>query len=141
LDIWSEEKRSEVMAAIRSSGTKPEVELHRIVKAALPRWSVVQHAVSVPGRPDVYVPSLGLAIFVDGCFWHCCPKHGKTPKSRADYWVPKLAANVARDRRITSQLRRHGFGVWRVWEHDLTGPRRAITESRITARLKGRVAR
>src|ERR1019366_2218267 len=100
MDIWTPEKRSQVMSAIRSSGTRPELALEKIVRGALPRWKVQSHAVSLAGRPDVYLPSLRLAIFVEGCFWHSCPQHGKVPKSNLEYWEAKLRANASRDRRV-----------------------------------------
>lgn len=61
-----------------------------------------------------------VAIFVHGCFWHRCPQHGRTPKSRLDFWVPKLDANVRRDRAAARALRAQGWAVWTIWEHDLT---------------------
>lgn len=128
------------MSAIRSTGTGPEVTLQKIVRGALPRWKVEIHPSSLVGRPDFYLPSLGLAIFVQGCFWHSCPLHGKVPKSNQGYWEPKLKANVSRDRRIERQLRRQGLAVWHVWEHDLRQPRLASTGARLSGRLKKRAA-
>jgi len=58
-----------------------------------------------------------VAVFVDGCFWHCCRIHGRPPLSNDDYWGPKLARNVARDRADTEQLERAGWTVVRLWEH------------------------
>ena len=74
MDIWTPEKRSEVMSGIRGKGTKPELTLQVIVRKALPRWKVEHHPTSLVGRPDLYLPSLRLAIFVEGCFWHACPQ-------------------------------------------------------------------
>jgi len=59
-----------------------------------------------------------LAVFVDGCFWHCCPDHGNTPRANSAYWEPKLARNVARDRAVDRALARHGWQVLRAWEHE-----------------------
>ena len=59
------------------------------------------------------------AIFVDGCFWHGCPKHSKTPASNRDFWEKKLADNKTRDRRVNPELRRLGWRVIGIWEHDL----------------------
>jgi DNA mismatch endonuclease (patch repair protein) len=140
MDIWTPEKRSEVMSANRSTGTKPELELQIIVRRALPRWKVQNHPTSLVGRPDLYLPSLRLAIFVEGCFWHACPQHGTVPKSNIDYWGPKLKANVVRDRRVERQLRRQGLSVWHVWEHDFRPARLGRTEARLSRRLKRRAA-
>jgi DNA mismatch endonuclease (patch repair protein) len=62
---------------------------------------------------------LKLAVFVDGCFWHGCPKHGREPGTNADYWVPKLSRNRMRDREVTRKLRADGVSVVRIWEHDI----------------------
>lgn len=62
--------------------------------------------------------SAKVAVFVDGCFWHGCPDHQDVPKSNRDYWVPKLAANVERDRRVDAALTEAGWIVLRIWEHD-----------------------
>jgi DNA mismatch endonuclease (patch repair protein) len=139
MDIWTPEKRSEVMSLIRGTGTKPELALQAIVRAALPRWKVEVGATSIPGRPDVYIPSLRLAIFAHGCFWHSCPRHGKIPKSNIEYWAPKLAANKARDQRLERLLRRRGIGVWNVWEHDLRGAGFFRAQERIAKKLATRV--
>ena len=56
-------------------------------------------------------------MFVDGCFWHCCPEHGTVPKSNEDYWIPKLKQNVERDRATDRGLREAGWQVLRFWEH------------------------
>jgi DNA mismatch endonuclease (patch repair protein) len=71
-------------------------------------------------RPDFVFPSLKLAVFVDGCFWHGCPRHATKPKNNAAFWRKKLAANQARDRLVTRVLRSRGWRVLRIWEHELT---------------------
>jgi DNA mismatch endonuclease, patch repair protein len=87
-------------------------------------------------RPDIVFPRQRLAVFIDGCFWHGCPRHGTTPKHNAWYWRPKLAANRARDLTRTAQLRRGGWIVRRYWEHEdaaLVAQRLAA----LLARLRG----
>lgn len=69
-------------------------------------------------RPDVVFTRARLAVFVDGCFWHCCPKHGTQPESNTGYWGPKLARNVERDREVNDALARAGWIVIRGWEHE-----------------------
>jgi DNA mismatch endonuclease, patch repair protein len=76
----------------------------------------------VTGRPDFVFQGRKVAVFVDGCFWHGCPKHATKPRNNAAFWRRKLAANKARDQLVTRTLRRAGWRVLRVWEHDL--PRR-----------------
>ena len=70
-------------------------------------------------RPDFVFPRLRVAVFVDGCFWHGCPKHATQPKTNAAFWRDKIAANRARDRRVNHVLRALGWRVLRIWEHDL----------------------
>ncbi len=75
----------------------------------------------VPGRvvrPDVVFTRSRLAVFVDGCFWHSCPIHGNQPRANTDYWRPKLARNVARDRAVDEALTGAGWRVLRAWEHE-----------------------
>jgi DNA mismatch endonuclease, patch repair protein len=68
-------------------------------------------------RPDVVFTRRRLLVFVDGCFWHSCPKHGNSPRANAGYWLPKLKRVVTRDRRAGLLLARAGWAVVRIWEH------------------------
>src|SRR5436190_1132162 len=80
----------------------------------------------VPGTPDFAFPKHRVAIFVDGCFWHGCPKHATFPATRNAFWLKKFADNKARDLRVNSELRKLGWRVIRVWEHDLKKPHRTL---------------
>ena len=73
---------------------------------------------SLPGSPDLVVPELKLAIFVNGCFWHGCPRCYKAPKHNRDWWNKKISNNQRRDRRVTRKLRARGYSVIHLWEHD-----------------------
>lgn len=68
-------------------------------------------------RPDIVFPGAKVAVFVDGCFWHQCPEHGQMPKANHEYWAPKLARNVERDRANDATLRESGWTVLRFFEH------------------------
>jgi DNA mismatch endonuclease, patch repair protein len=68
-------------------------------------------------RPDIAFTRKRLAVFIDGCFWHCCPEHGRPPASNKSYWQPKLARNLERDSTDTDRLLSAGWGVLRIWEH------------------------
>lgn len=109
--------------ANRRTDTKPEValrsELHR--RGLRFRKDLLIRAGGVRVRPDVVFTRRRVAVFVDGCFWHGCPLHGSIPKTNLDYWEPKLAANVRRDRRVDEALRDSGWSVLRVWEHEAIG--------------------
>lgn len=112
------------MANIRAHGSKPEEQLYQLVRAILGyRWRIDRNVESLPGRPDLVIPSLRLILFVDGCFFHVCPLHGRIPETNREYWEPKLLRNVQRDRETRQELRLRGFKIWKIWEHDLRGAR------------------
>ncbi len=77
-----------------------------------------------------------VAVFVDGCFWHGCPDHQQVPKCNTDYWIPKLAANVDRDRRVDRAFRGAGWSVMRIWEHE--DPRSAADRIELLVRAPRR---
>ena len=80
-------------------------------------------------RPDLVFGNAKLAVFVNGCFWHRCPDCRRPlPVSRAEYWAKKIAGNVARDVRVSEELRRDGWLVLRLWEHELRGSTRGAVE-------------
>lgn len=110
---------SAVMRANRKTDTKPEVRLRSALQRRGLRFrkNLLLRLGSVRVRPDVVFPARKVAIFVDGCFWHRCPAHGVSPRSNSAYWQEKLDGNVARDTKVTAQLRAQGWTVIRVWEH------------------------
>jgi DNA mismatch endonuclease, patch repair protein len=87
------------------------------------------------GRPDFVFPKLKLAVFVDGCFWHGCPKHGTRPKANAGFWLAKITGNKARDRRVNRLLRAEGWRVLRIWEHELSRKNEPRLLTRLCRRL------
>jgi DNA mismatch endonuclease (patch repair protein) len=128
-DVFTKAKRSEVMSRIRSRGNRDtELALMQIFRAHLiTGWR--RHR-PVFGKPDFVFPKHRLAVFVDGCFWHCCPRHSTKPRNNATFWRSKLAANNARDRFVTRTLRKQGWRVVRVWEHELRKPARVLNRIR-----------
>ena len=108
------------MQANRRRDTKPELALRRALHSAGYRFSVdlPLDLGGVTARPDIVFTKRKLAVFVDGCFWHSCPEHGREPTTNTEYWEPKLASNRARDRRNEIALRKAGWQVIRVWEHE-----------------------
>ncbi|MFD6389328.1 very short patch repair endonuclease [Nocardia sp. NPDC060259] len=109
------------MRAIRRTDTKPEVELrselHRLgyrFRKDFPIAVVGRR----PVRPDIVFTARRVAVFVDGCFWHACPEHGRSPTTNEWYWTPKLRRNVTRDREADAALSTAGWTVVRVWEHE-----------------------
>jgi DNA mismatch endonuclease (patch repair protein) len=120
--------RSRIMAAVKRSDTKPELALRHTLHAAGYRYRK-DHPIRVEGRvirPDIVFIGPRVAVFVDGCFWHCCPEHGGLPATNLDFWAPKLGANVERDRLQDRLLAGAGWLVVRVWEHE-PAPAAAIT--------------
>lgn len=100
--------------------TRPEVALRSALHARGLRFRK-DHRLSVPGgratRGDVVFPRARVVVFVDGCFWHGCPAHGRVPSTNPHYWPAKLARNRARDERVTAALEEDGWTVLRIWEH------------------------
>jgi len=88
-------------------------------------------------RPDFVFLKLKLALFVDGCFWHGCPKHGTQPKGNRAFWKKKFAINKARDLLVARTLRRAGWGVLRIWEHTLQwATKKPQNEARLIRRIQ-----
>lgn len=106
--------------ANRRTDTKPEQALRRELHRTGLRFRK-DHLVRAGGlrtRADIVFGPARVAVFVDGCYWHMCSEHFKQPKRNVAYWEPKLAANVARDRRVDAALAADGWTVLRVWEHE-----------------------
>lgn len=129
-DVFTKAKRSEVMSGIRGKGNKDtEVALAKLFRAnGITGW---RRHYPIAGRPDFAFPKLKLAVFVDGCFWHGCLKHGVQPKGNKQFWLTKLEANKTRDLKVNRLLRASGWRVLRIWEHDLTKSRQVSTVRRV----------
>lgn len=116
MDTLTREQRSERMSRVRSRDTKPELVVRRLVHAAGYRYRL--HRRDLPGTPDLVFRQRRKVIFVHGCFWHRhagCP-NCRLPKTRLDFWRPKLEANAVRDRDALRRLKRLGWSVLVVWE-------------------------
>lgn len=117
MDVLSPEQRSRCMSRIRGTDTKPELKLR---KALWHRgWRYRLHCKELPGRPDIVFVSQGVAVFVDGCFFHGCPKHYSPPESNAEFWSRKIEANKRRDAEVSAELEADGWHVLRIWEHEI----------------------
>jgi len=120
-DTLNSAERSKRMAAIRCQDTGPEMMVRKLVHGMGFRYRL--HCNSLPGKPDMVFGSRKKVIFVHGCFWHrhsakSC-KLARLPKSRLDFWEPKLAKNRSRDRRVKLELRNSGWEVLTIWECQL----------------------
>jgi DNA mismatch endonuclease (patch repair protein) len=124
----SSDLASRVMRANRAHSTGPELRLRKSLRSA----GVLGYRTSnrdLPGTPDLTFPAESLAVFVHGCFWHRCPKHGtKLPKSNTSYWELKFRLNKARDRRNARKLRAIGWEVLTVWECEITADPHVVAE-------------
>ena len=126
---------SRVMSANRAKNTKPEIQLRKALWQSGARGYRL-HYKRVPGRPDISFVSKKVAIFVNGCYWHRCPKCNYTiPRTNSTFWQTKFDNNVARDERKRKELRRLGWKVITVWECDLKN-RFAATLSKILRAFK-----
>ena len=128
-DVFGAEKRSEIMSRVKSRGNlSTEIRLLYILREY--RISGWRRQSALFGRPDFVFPKQRLAVFVDGCFWHGCPHHGSIPATNAGFWMGKIERNKARDRLVNRELRRRGWRILRVWQHEFKDTKK------ITRRLR-----
>ena len=106
------------MKTAKRRDTKPELALRSALHRKGLRFFVDRPIVGTRRRADIVFPTQRVAVFVDGCFWHSCPKHGTTPRRNRDWWVDKLAANTARDVDTDRVLRENGWTPIRFFEHE-----------------------
>ncbi|MBS0254006.1 MAG: DNA mismatch endonuclease Vsr [Proteobacteria bacterium] len=118
MDRISSSQRSAVMRRVRSTDTRPEMLVRRLVHSLGYRYRL--HSAGLPGRPDIVFPARRKVIFVHGCFWHSHPnptcKRARLPKSRQDYWLPKLKRTVVRDAECLQALKAAGWEALVLWE-------------------------
>jgi DNA mismatch endonuclease (patch repair protein) len=143
-DVFSKKKRSTVMAAVKSRGTRTtELALRQLLRRNhISGWRT--NAVWLPGSPDFVFLKFKLAIFVDGCFWHGCRKCSRplVPTSNIAFWKEKIESNRRRDVRVVRQLRRLGWATARFWEHDIKKAPAKVVRRIVTAirNVKGSVS-
>lgn len=128
-DVFSKEKRSEVMGRIRSKDTKPEITVRRYLFSKGLRFRI--HIKDLPGKPDIGLPKYKTVIFIHGCFWHghknkkC--KNSKIPKSNSEFWKEKISYNRRRHSTNLKVLKNSGWNVFVIWECELNQKRRDST--------------
>jgi DNA mismatch endonuclease, patch repair protein len=139
LDNLTPERRSANMSKIRAKNTSPEMAVRRLVHGMGFRYRL--HVAALPGKPDLVFPRSGKIIQVHGCFWHrhkgCTDSH--IPKTRVEYWKPKLERNQRRDRANEKALRRQGWEVLIIWQCEVNAT--ALLSDRIEEFLRGTPAR
>jgi DNA mismatch endonuclease (patch repair protein) len=117
-DVVTADRRSYIMSMVRQKDTKPELALRHALYRLGYRFRL--HRRDLPGSPDIVFPSRKKVVFVHGCFWHghgC--KWGQLPKSRPEYWKPKIETNRERDKRALTELREAGWEPLVVWQCEL----------------------
>jgi DNA mismatch endonuclease (patch repair protein) len=118
-DVFTPEKRSQVMAKVRGKHTGPEKAVRRLLWRAGYRYRL--HGAALPGKPDLVFVGRRTALFVHGCFWHGhdCARGAREPKANAEYWRGKIARNRARDAKVAAELAAAGWTPLTVWECEL----------------------
>lgn len=118
MDTTTPEKRSRVMASVRSKNTRPEMAVRRALHAAGLRYRL--HVARLPGKPDIVLPRHGTVVFVHGCLWHAHGCHNtRVPQSNIEYWSAKLARNATRDAEHAAALQASGWTVVVIWECEI----------------------
>lgn len=117
-DVFSKSTRSKVMSKVQRN-SKPEQILRKALFKLGYRYSIKHRFKELNFTPDIVMVSRKVVIFVDGCFWHKCPKCYRPPKTNKKYWLPKIERNVQRDKEQNRFLKKNGWKVIRVWEHEV----------------------
>jgi DNA mismatch endonuclease (patch repair protein) len=133
-DIVSKAKRSEIMSKVRSRGNlRTELAMVKLLRAnKITGW---RRHYPIVGTPDFVFLKERLAIFVDGCFWHGCPKCFVEPKSNRAFWNTKIRRNKQRDFEVAQKLRKAKWHVLRVWEHQLLAAKKTRLLKTILRRI------
>jgi DNA mismatch endonuclease (patch repair protein) len=130
VDLYSPAKRSEIMSRVRGKGNKA-TELALVSLLRHNRITGWRRHTRLFGNPDFVFNKEHLALFVDGCFWHSCPIHASQPRTNAEFWSEKLSKNRLRDGLVNRTLKKSGWRVIRIWQHELS----ASNEGRLVRRL------
>ncbi len=117
-DIFTKQKRSEIMSKISSKETKPEILVRKFLFANGFRYR--KNDKRYPGKPDIVLPKYKTVIFIHGCFWHGhhCPA-GKLPETRKEFWENKISRNIQRDKENLKELENQGWKVIVIWQCEL----------------------
>ncbi len=123
-DTFSKKKRSQIMSKIKSKNTNLERDFKKMIKGLKFRYQP-----KIFGKPDFAIKKLKIAIFIDSCFWHKCPKHFRKPTANNSYWTQKITRNVERAREVNSHLKKQDWRVIRFWEHEIKkNPKKCINK-------------
>lgn len=118
MDRFSPAKRSQIMASVKSQGTK----LEDFFAKELANQGVLfgqRNAGKLVGKPDFVFHRKKVVVFIDSCFWHGCKEHLRLPVANRTYWSVKIARNRKKDRQVTKFFKKEGWVILRIWEHSL----------------------
>lgn len=116
-DVFSKEKRSEIMSSIRSKNTEIEKIAFRFLRKNKIHFQ--QHYAKVAGKPDIALPSKKRAVFINGDFWHGYRFNFWNKRIPKKYWLKKIEGNILRDKKNYRKLKREGWKVMKIWEHEI----------------------
>ena len=116
MDVLTPQQRSFNMSRILSRDTSPEIQLRKLLFINNIRGYRLNYKLT--GKPDVVFTRKKVAIFIDGSFWHKCKHHFVAPKTNKNFWLPKIRRNLIRDREVNRSLKKEGWSVLRIWEHE-----------------------
>lgn len=116
-DVLTKEQRSFNMSMIKGKNTKPEMQLRKLLSSEGIRGYRIYS--KLLGKPDIVFNKYNVAVFIDGCFWHKCPKCFKQPKTNKLFWKKKIEGNLKRDKIVNIKLKKEGWKVLRFWEHQI----------------------
>lgn len=117
-DRITSEQRSKVMSKIKSKSKLEDLVAHELFKRGV-RYR--RNNRRLLGKPDISISKYKIVIFIDSCFWHCCPIHGTRPTSNVDFWNKKLNRNVEKAIEVNKFYESNNWNILRVWEHDIKG--------------------
>ncbi|MBN8203490.1 very short patch repair endonuclease [Bacillus sp. NTK034] len=112
----SNESRSKIMSSIRAVSKLESMVTHELWKKG---FRFRRNVKGMVGTPDIAIKKYKIVIFIDSCFWHLCPIHGRMPKSNIDFWKKKLERNQERDKEHTQYYLHKGWHILRIWEHEI----------------------
>jgi DNA mismatch endonuclease, patch repair protein len=117
MDVLTKKQRSFNMSRIKNSNTQLEILFRKYLwKKGLKGYKIKNR---ITGKPDLYFSKQKVAIFIDGCFWHRCPKDYRSPKTNIRFWSKKITNNINRDEKVNRLLKKNGIQVMRLWEHEI----------------------
>lgn len=115
-DVMTKEQRRKNMQAIKSISKLEDIVSKELWKQGL-RYR--RNSKGLFGKPDISLKKYKVVIFIDSCFWHCCPLHSNVPKNNAEFWNKKLGRNVERDKEVNQYYEEKGWHLKRIWEHEI----------------------